>query len=273
MMTQNEITQIDFSSYIPYYVQLIRLIKGQITSGNWKPGDQIPGEPDLCELYGISRTVVRQALRELEIEGLVIRRKGRGTFVAQPKLNESLVQKLTGFYEDMVARGHTPVTRTLNHSVVPATDKIAQWLEIAPGAKVFDIQRLRSIDDTPFQLVSSYLPFDLCPQLENVDLTNRSLYNFLENECGLVIARGRRYIEAVAANETEARLLEIERGAPLVMLDSISFLDTGRPIEFFHAVHRGDRARFEVELVRLHSHEQSMPNKSELPDSNSQFRK
>lgn len=273
MMTQNETTQIDFSSYIPYYVQLIRLIKGQITGGIWKPGDQIPGEPELCDQYHISRTVVRQALRELEIEGLITRRKGRGTFIAQPKLNESLAQKLTGFYEDMVAQGHTPVTRTLHHSIVPANDKVAGWLEIAPGAKVFDIQRLRSISDAPFQLVTSYIPCDLCPQLENVDLTNRSLYNFLENDCGLVIARGRRFIEAVAANDTEARLLEIERGAPLVMLDSISFLETGRPIEYFHAVHRGDRARFEVELVRMHSHGQAVPIDAELPDSNSQVRK
>ncbi len=83
--------QIDFSSYMPYYAQLIRLIKDQISSGGWKAGDQIPGEPELCDQYHISRTVVRQALRELEIEGLVIRRKGRGTFIAPPKLSESLV--------------------------------------------------------------------------------------------------------------------------------------------------------------------------------------
>ena len=271
MMAQNELEKIDFSSYIPYYVQLIRLIKSQISNGVWKPGDQIPGEPELCDQYGISRTVVRQALRELEIEGLILRRKGRGTFVAQPKVNEGLAQKLTGFYEDMVAQGHVPVTQTLNHSVEPASSKIAKWLEIKPGNKVFDIRRLRSIDDTPFQLVNSYIPYDLCPQLENVDLTNRSLYNVLEKDCGLIIARGRRYIEAVAANETEAKLLEIEHGAPLVMLDSISFLENGRPIEYFHAVHRGDRARFEVELVRVHG--QTVPVETELPDSNSQIRK
>jgi len=242
--------QIDFSSYIPYYAQLIQLIKTQINSGAWKAGDQIPGEAELCDRYHISRTVVRQALRELEVEGLIIRRKGRGTYIAPPKLHESLVQKLTGFYEDMVARGHTPVTITLKHSLEPASEKIAQWLEIVPGTRVIEIQRLRSIDDTPFQLVTSYLPADLCPQLVHTDLTNRSLYQFLEQNCGLWIARGRRFIEAVAANEHEAQLLEIERGAPLVMLESVSYLENGRPVEYFHAVHRGDRARFEVELVR-----------------------
>jgi GntR family transcriptional regulator len=83
-----------------------------------------------------------------------------------------------------------------------------------------------------------------------VDLTNRSLYEFLETEAGVFIAKGRRYIEAVPANESEAALLGTERGAPLVMLDSISFSENGQAIEYYHALHRGDRSRFEVELLR-----------------------
>lgn len=271
-MAENPINQIDFSSYIPYYAQLIRLIKQQINRGLWRPGDQIPGEPELCAQYHVSRTVVRQALLELEMEGLIIRRKGRGTFVAQPKVNESLAQKLTGFYEDMVAHGHTPVTATLHQIITPASEKVAKWLEIQPGTPVFDIQRLRSIDNAPFQLTTSYIPCDLCPGLERIDLTNRSLYQYLENDRGLVIARGRRFIEAVAANETESRMLNIERGAPLVMLDSISFLESGRPIEYFHALHRGDRARFEVELVRMHGQGQVSPANWELPESSGHVR-
>src|SRR3990172_1139894 len=99
-----------FESNIPYYLQLIDLLKEKIAQGTWKPGDQIPSEPELCSIYGVSRTVVRQALMELELEGLIIRRKGKGTFIAEPKINESLVQKLTGFYQDMVDRGHKPIT-------------------------------------------------------------------------------------------------------------------------------------------------------------------
>src|SRR5512146_367825 len=100
--------RINFSSNIPYYVQLIEVLKSQIAHEVWKPGQQIPGEPELCKIYGISRTVVRQALSEMEREGLIERRKGKGTFVALPKISESLAQKLTGFYEDMVARGFKP---------------------------------------------------------------------------------------------------------------------------------------------------------------------
>jgi len=242
--------KINFDSHIPYYIQLMDILKEKVQSGTWAPGDQIPGEQDLCELYGVSRTVVRQALLELELEGVINRRKGKGTFIALPKISEGLVQKLTGFYQDMVERGLRPGTKVLHQDVGPATEKVANFLGIKPGDQVIDILRLRYINEEPIQLVTTYIPFEICPSLAQVDLTNLSLYEYLEKECGIFIAKGRRYIEAVLANDTEAALLGIERGAPLVMLDSISFSESDRPIEYYHALHRGDRSRFEVELVR-----------------------
>jgi GntR family transcriptional regulator len=243
--------KINFESPIPYYIQLMDILKEKVQLGNWVPGDQIPGEQNLCELYGVSRTVVRQALRELELEGVILRRKGKGTFIAQPKISEGLVQKLTGFYQDMVERGLKPVTKVLHQNVIPSNEKVARFLDINPGEKVIDILRLRFINEEPIQMVTTYIPFEICPALASVDLTNRSLYEFLEKECGVFIAKGRRFIEAVVANETEAALLGIEHGAPLLMLDSISYSEDGRPIEYYHALHRGDRSRFEVELLRL----------------------
>ena len=258
---------IDFNSNIPYYVQLIYLIKERIQGNIWASGSKIPGELELCNSYGVSRTVVRQALRELEFEGLVTARKGKGTFVTEPKINESLAQKLTGFYQDMVEKGLKPVTRVLHHLVVPCPEVIAGHLQIAPGSQVVDIKRVRSVGDAPIQLVNSFIPYDLCPKLATVDLTNRSLYEFLESECGLFIVRGRRLIEAVAANDLEAELLQVEHGSPLVMLDSISYLEDGRPVEYYHAVHRGDRSRFEVELVRSRNPDHAL-DKANLPKSN-----
>jgi GntR family transcriptional regulator len=246
-MTEN----INFESHIPYYIQLINILKEKVQLGIWVAGDQIPGEQDLCELYGVSRTVVRQALRELELDGVITRRKGKGTFISSPKISEGLVQKLTGFYQDMVERGMKPATKVLHRNVGPASEKVARFLDIEPGEKVIDLLRLRSVNDEPIQLVTSYIPLEICPALASVDLTNRSLYEFMENECGVFIAKGRRYLEAVLANETEAALLGIERGAPLLMLDSISYSETGKPIEYYHALHRGDRSRFEVELLRV----------------------
>ena len=244
--------QINFESHIPYYIQLMDILKEQIREKKWLPGEQIPGEQELCAIYNISRTVVRQALRELELDGVINRRKGKGTFIAEPKIIEGLVQNLTGFYQDMVEKGFKPVTRVLHQVVVPASEMVAGYLNIAPGTDVIDIQRLRFINDEPIQLVTTYIPYHIYPPLATVDLTNRSLYAFLEKEGGIFIARGRRFIEAVLANEVEAELLNIERGAPLLMLDSVSFDATGQPIEYYHAIHRGDRSRFEVELVRTH---------------------
>jgi GntR family transcriptional regulator len=192
--------------------------------------------------------------------------------VAMTKISESLAQKLTGFYHDMVARGFNPVTEVLRQKVVEANEKVAGLLEIPIGSQIVDIKRLRSVNDVPVQLVTSYIPYQLCPKLAEVDLTNRSLYGFLEQECGLFIARGRRYIEAVAASEADARLLQVERGAPMVKLESVSYLENGTPIEYYHAIHRGDRSRFEIELVRVR--EQINPLErlnaiaSDLPNSN-----
>jgi GntR family transcriptional regulator len=221
----------------------------------WVAGDQIPGEQDLCELYQVSRTVVRQALQELEQEGVISRRKGKGTFISPPKISEGLVQKLTGFYQDMVERGLKPVTKVLHQNVSPANEKVARFLNVETGAMLIDIQRLRYIDDEPIQLVTTYIPYEVCPSLATIDLTNRSLYEYLEKEGNVFIAKGRRYIEAVLANDNEAELLCVEPGAPLLMLDSISFSDRGQPVEYYHAVHRGDRSRFEVELFRLRESE------------------
>ena len=242
---------VDRKSPIPYYVQVEEALRQHIEHGVWQVGDQLPGEPDLCRIFNVSRTVIRQALKEMEYQGLIVREKGKGTFVAEPKIAEGLVQKLTGFYQDMVERGHIPVTQVLKQEVVPASSKVATCLNLEPGTPVIQIDRLRFVEGEPIVLVTTYLPYALCPEILHEDLSRQSLYALIEKKYGLVIARGHRTLEAVSANKCEARLLEIEEGAPLMMLDSTSYLDDSTPIEYYHALHRGDRSRFEVELVRI----------------------
>jgi GntR family transcriptional regulator len=135
--------------------------------------------------------------------------------------------------------------------VVRANEKVARFLNIPPETEVVDIERLRFINDEPIQLVTTYIPYHIFPPLATVDLTNRSLYEFLEKEGGIFLTRGRRSIEAVLASAIEAALLGVERGAPLLMLDSVSYAAQDLPIEYYHALHRGDRSRFEVDLVRV----------------------
>jgi GntR family transcriptional regulator len=242
---------IDFGSPIPFYLQLSELLRENIQGGAWQPGHQLPGEHALCETYGLSRSVVRQTLGELEREGLIYRRRGKGAFVAEAKIVESLAQKLTGFHQDMRERGHRPISQVLTQVVMPAPANIARQLDLPPDAAVVHLQRLRFVNDEPIVLVSSYLPQAFCPGLETVDFREQSLYAYLERAYGLHIARGRRSLEAVGAGEREAELLQVPVGAPLLKLESVSYLEDGTPLEYYRALHRGDRSQFEVELVRI----------------------
>lgn len=266
----DSVEAIQKDSPLPLYFQLKELLRHEIESGRWQPGHRIPSEAELCQAFDISRSVVRQALRELEYQGLLYREQGKGTFVAQPKISESLMQDLSGFYEDMVAKGLTPVTKVLRQEVQPADKKTANYLQIKPDDKVIVIERLRSVGSEPITLVTTYLPYDICPDLIDEDLGSQSLYALLEKKHGFELSHGRRTIEAVAANQYEAQLLGVEEGAPLVLLDSVSYLRDGRPIEYFHAVHRGDRSRFEVEVVRgVRRGEDPLDHVVKLPPANS----
>lgn len=250
MSTQQLLGNIDRDSYIPFYIQVINQLTEYIEENDFPPDHQLPGEAELCRTFDVSRTVIRHALQEMEYKGLIYREKGRGTFIAQPKIHESLFQELTGFYQDMVAKGYQPISDVLKQEKVKASPKFAGYLELSPGSPLIQIDRVRYINQVPIVYVTTYLPYHLCPKLLQVDLTERSLYAYLENEYGLQIARGKRFLDAVAANEFESDLLKVEVGAPLMLLDSVSYLEDGTPIEYYHALHRADRSRFEVELVR-----------------------
>ena len=244
-------TSVDRNDYMPYYIQVKNALLAHIEGGGWQPGDQLPGEPELCRMFEVSRTVIRQALKEMEHEGYIRREKGIGTFVDKPKISQGLAQKLTGFYRDMVERGETPITRVLKQRLVPATKEVASRLQVEPDDQVIELQRLRGVGDEFFILDTTYLPYSICPEVLHTDFSNRSLYAFLEEDLGLVITHGQRSLEAVLANDYEAGLLQIDKGDPLILLDSVVYLDDGKPIEYFCALHRGGRARFEVDLIRV----------------------
>lgn len=245
-----EAYKLNSSRPVPLHVQVYEALESLITS-SLKPGDQLPSEPKMCELFGVSRTVIRHALEQLDRDGLIVRVMGKGTYVAEPKIHEALAGRLTGFYEDMVEQGYTPVSKVLRQERIDADAKIARNLKLHVGDPVIVIKRVRYVNNSPLQLVTTYLPYALCESVLHVDFTHQSLYVFLRNVCDLHIARGKRMIEAVLATDEEAKLLEIEPGAPLILLDSVSYLEDGRPLEYYRAVHRSDRARFEVNLLRV----------------------
>jgi GntR family transcriptional regulator len=242
--------EIHKDSALPLYHQLIERIRKEIESGRWQPGQQIPSEAEICEHFDISRAVVRQAVRELEFEGLLIREQGKGTFVAQPAIAYRLAQSLLGLYEDMAAKGTAPVSEILKKGIEKAPANVADSLQIDAGNEVLVIERLRYVNNEPLVLVTNYLPHNLCNEILEADLKNRSLYALLETQCGFSLSHGQRTIQAVAADARQAKLLRVKRGDPLISFDGVTYLKDGRPIEFYHSVHRGDRSKFEVQLVR-----------------------
>jgi GntR family transcriptional regulator len=245
--------KIDKKNGIPYYYQLKKYIIGEIESGTWKPDEQILPETKICELFDISRTVVRQTFQELVNEGYLIKKKAKGTFISEPKINENLVQSLMGFYEDMTARGFKVKNDILWQKKIPATEKIAKQLNLEVGEDVIVIRRLRKLNDEPIVLDKTHMPYKFCPGLLNEDLSNKSLYGYIEGEYNLKIDRGRRYIEAVIASAEEAKLLKVKKGVPLLYIESIGYLKDGTPLEYYNALHRGDRIRLVTELKRLKS--------------------
>lgn len=238
---------IDRTSPIPYYHQLKSLVLAQISRDGLAPGDRLPSDHELCERYGVSRTVVRQALGELEFEGVLVREKGRGTFVAQPKSPQGLVQSLTGLFEDAASHGMSLRSQVRRLDTVPARGSVATDLDIEPGSPVLVLERLRFISDLPWVLVTTYLPAGLLTGLEREDLEHGSLYAVMERQ-GVRPVRGRRSVEARIAGAALAKDLDVPRGSAVLFLSSVGMDATGRPVELFHAYHRGDRTRFEVSL-------------------------
>jgi len=246
---------IDRSSHVPYYLQLKETLTEGIEQGDWEPGELIPSESELGKSFGVSRTVVRQALNEMTYEGLVVRQRGKGTFVSQPKISSrSLVQSLEGFYGDMADRGVQVVTQVLEQTLEPADPDVANNLKLEEMAPIVKLVRLRFVEDEPIVLVESHLPYELCREVINADLAHGSLYAFLEEQCGLTIARGWRRIEAIGADEDTAASLAVDIGSPLIRLKSVSYTSDGTPLEYFDALFRGDRSRFEVEIVDIAGH-------------------
>lgn len=240
---------------IPFYYQLTQLLQEAIQSGTWSPDQPIPSEHELCHTYGVSRTVVRQALGGLVSAGVLYRVRGKGTFVAPQKLEEKFVQRADGFYREMTSLGLTVSSQVLAQHIIIPPPQIRQALDLDDQAPVVKIDRLRSVGGPILLFVQTYIPCDLCPGLVEVNLERGSLYALLRERYGLTVGSGTRLVEAVPARPPVSTLLEVRKGSPLLKIASVSYLEDGRPLEYYEAWHRGDRTRFEIEVVRSPSTE------------------
>jgi Transcriptional regulators len=241
-------TYIDRRLVVPYYRQLRDILLRRMEN-EWVPGDRLPSESEICLTYGVSRTVVRQALEDLDGEGRVFRVRGKGTFVIQRKVNATFVQQSLGFHDSMTAQGYAVGSQVLAIGVAKATPHLAKLLDLAIGEAVVRLDRVRTLDGQPIQVERSSLPYRLVPGFETIDMEDRSLYATLEERYGIRPISWRRTFEAIPMTRGDAGHLGVKPGSPALSISSLSRTADGVAVEYDLAVYRGDRSEFEVTFV------------------------
>ncbi len=235
---------------VPLYVQIAESLIEQIESGQLKPGSRLAPERELSKQLGVNRMTLRQALNVLSKRGLLHRRQGDGTYVADSRI-EREAGRLFPFSYEMRSRGYTPGARIILLEQRSAELPIAQQLGINVGAVVYYSHRLRLINQEPVMIEKFYLPARHFPGLEQHDLSQRSLYETMASEYGIHIDTARQSLEPVLATPYEAELLGIEAGAPLMLERRLTYDSTGIAVECSKDLYRGDRFRFVTDLALL----------------------
>lgn len=227
----------------PAHERLSEQLKADIIEGRLAPGSQIPGEMELAEQHGVSRTTVRRALDTLTQEGLVNRHQGRGTFVSEGQINQVLGD-LFSFTEIIQQMGMEPGITGIRVGVDPYPPHEAR--EFLPGGHLWIVERVRTGNGKPVALMRSWLPDAVAWELTPESLQgNQSLYEILR-EKGVRPARTNETILAEAASENDAALLDIAPGSPLLTICRWASDASGRPIEYVRSSSPGDRYRTHV---------------------------
>ncbi|MBL8094963.1 MAG: GntR family transcriptional regulator [Anaerolineales bacterium] len=227
----------------PLYTQLKDALVGEIVSGRYRPHDRIPSERELSTRFSVSRMTARQALLDLVREGALYTRVGKGTFVAQAKIDQPL-RSLTGFSQDMQARNTQPGSRILEARTVSATAEVAAALRLLPATDVTLLSRLRLADGEPLALEIAYLPVALCPGLLKHDFARESLYAVLEKDYGFKLTHAEQTLEAGLAGPREVELLGLTPPAAVQHIQRLTFRQDGVPVEYVLSTYRGDRYKF-----------------------------
>jgi len=224
---------------IPLYYQIREIIKGKIESGKWAVGDQIPNEMELVDEYKVSRATVRQAILDLVREGLLIRRKGKGTFVLQSKIVKN--SAINFCYPEEFGNKHVLVSMR----VIASPTGVAKYLGLSPRQKVYEIVRVRyfNFDEKPVALSTAYLQINLFPNLLDKKFEGR-LADFLAEHYGITISKFISYMEPVLLDTNEAEILKVEQIQPALKLTRIGLNSQGAPIFLNVSIFRGDRCKF-----------------------------
>jgi len=219
---------------------MARALRADIEDGHLS--GPLASEAELAERFSVSRSVVRQALRTLASEGLITKVRGRGSFINPVSRVHRIAQSLNGLGMQLEDRGQPTRTEVLVHEWARHPSPPREWRD----EDCLHLIRLRSLAGQPLALIETYLPAPSGRLIESVDLTDRSLHALLR-ECGIRLERSQRTVLAVPAREYIAGRLELDIGAPLLVLSGTTFDDTGEAVETFTTHHRGDRVAFDLE--------------------------
>ena len=233
----------------PLYAQVEESLVQRIGSGVLPAGSQLPSEESLVAEFGVSRTTIRTTVQRLIQQGLVEIRRGKGTFVARPKLTQELTE-LTGFVEDMAVHGRTASARVLGKGITAASDTVARRLALKPGAPVVQILRVRLADEVPLSFDETYLPEQLGRKIMDADLTVEPIFTLLEKRFNTPLLEAEYELEATAADTATATVLRVAVGSPIFLIERTSFNTKGRPIDYEKLHYRGDHIRFRTRLPR-----------------------
>lgn len=238
---------LDRNSAKPLYSQMEDLILEKLKTGEWAPGTMIASENELSRKFGISRMTVRNVLTKLSQEGLLSRIPGKGTFVAESKIVAKSLS-YAGIREQLEQMGYEVSTELLSFSKKKASKELMAIFPFMTTPTVFVIKRLRRLKDEPFSIHTSYIPVELCPDLNKFDLLKEQLCSILSTNYNLNQTRTIETLESVAACENEAKLLKISVGQPLLQLHDIIIGENGEPFEFANVIFRGEKIKIKLEF-------------------------
>ena len=240
---------LDNAAPLPLYAQIVDALAQAIARGELPPTSKLPPEESLMERFSVSRTTVRSAVQSLLQRGLVEIRRGKGTYVVRPELVQELTS-LTGFVEDMDAIGLRASARLLEQKVVPADATIARHLDLEKGVEVVRFRRLRLADGAPISMDETYLPLELGARVMTEDLSKEPIFALLETKYRTPLVEADYKLAAVAASGPVAKALQVEKGAPIFLIERTSFTLDRRPVDYERLFYRGDSVRFSTRLAR-----------------------
>lgn len=227
----------------PLHTQLRIWLIEQLQLGRYAPGDLLPSEKDLEEMHGVSRMTVRRALGDLATAGYIVRQAGRGSIVVQRKLVHSEAG-LGGLTEELRAQGMKVSSKFIEFGKKVPPEHIARLLGVGPGVRLLHHYRLILVNDIPFSLGSGYHNLGIEVDISPEELEGDTMANILSKRSGIQLRRIERSIEAAAADEQEAELLQINVGAPVLVAQLRIFADYDEAVAYRRAIYRGDSYRY-----------------------------